>query len=189
MCWTNTLRWKPWYQGTRAPQRWNLVPGHFFGGEFIFCSKKNMKKNIFFLSLSLFSLFLCTHTLDSFEFTQFHQSKLWRKSQKRCYIQIIGTYTCLEQFVETWVISIGTCSNEIHRSVGTTSHQRQVAFCRCVSGFLTELPKKRFRFRGPHDVSSDSLYGVKVLSLLVTFPMLWSIWHSTLNLIYRYMSQ
>ena len=24
------LRCKPWYQGTRAPQPWALVPGHFF---------------------------------------------------------------------------------------------------------------------------------------------------------------
>jgi hypothetical protein len=24
------LRWEPWYQGTRAPQPWALVPGHFF---------------------------------------------------------------------------------------------------------------------------------------------------------------
>jgi hypothetical protein len=42
----------------------------------------------------------------------------------------------------------------------------------CAPGFLNELPKKRFRFRGPHDVGSDSLYGAKVLSLSVAFPML-----------------
>ena len=26
----HNLRWEPWYQGTRAPQPWALVPGHFF---------------------------------------------------------------------------------------------------------------------------------------------------------------
>jgi hypothetical protein len=31
-----TLRWEPWYQGTRAPQPWALVPGHFFIFIFIF---------------------------------------------------------------------------------------------------------------------------------------------------------
>jgi hypothetical protein len=37
------LRWDPWYQGTRAPEPWALVPGHFlfyfifyFGGSFFF---------------------------------------------------------------------------------------------------------------------------------------------------------
>jgi hypothetical protein len=45
--------------------------------------------------------------------------------------------------------------------------------------------KKRFLW-GPHDVGSDSLHGVTVLSLPVAFPMLGSIWHSTLNLSYRY---
>jgi hypothetical protein len=33
--------------------------------------------------------------LGSFEFNEFHQSKLWRKTQKRC-SQIIGTYTCFD---------------------------------------------------------------------------------------------
>jgi hypothetical protein len=32
----DTLRWEPWYQGTRAPQPWALVPGHFFIFIFIF---------------------------------------------------------------------------------------------------------------------------------------------------------
>ena len=55
------LRWDPWYQGTRAPEPWALVPGHFlfyfifyFGGSFFF-TKKKWKKNCF---LSVFSLFL-----------------------------------------------------------------------------------------------------------------------------------
>jgi hypothetical protein len=30
------LRWEPWYQGTRAPQPWALVPGHIFIFIFIF---------------------------------------------------------------------------------------------------------------------------------------------------------
>ena len=28
--WPYLLRCEPWYQGTRAPQPWALVPGHFF---------------------------------------------------------------------------------------------------------------------------------------------------------------
>ena len=63
------LRWEPWA----------LVPGHFFiflfWREFFFLTK-NKKKHWFLSVFSLFlSLFLCTHTLGSFEFNQFHQSK------------------------------------------------------------------------------------------------------------------
>jgi hypothetical protein len=56
------LRWDPWYQGTRAPEPWALVPGIFFyfffifyfGGSSFFLTK-NRKKYCF---LSVFSLFL-----------------------------------------------------------------------------------------------------------------------------------
>ncbi len=58
----NDLRWDPWYQGTRAPQPWDLVQGYFFilfsfnffdGSSFF--SQKNDKKHCF---LSVFPLFL-----------------------------------------------------------------------------------------------------------------------------------
>jgi hypothetical protein len=48
--------------------------------------------------------------------------------------------------------------------------------------------RKRFLW-GPHDVGSDSLHSTTVLSLpVVTFPMLGSIWHSTLYDSYRNVS-
>jgi hypothetical protein len=75
-CWTGsnpTLRWDPWYQGTRAPEPWALVPGHFFilfyflfWREFFFHTK-NKKKYCFLSVFSLFhSLFLSfsVHTLS-----------------------------------------------------------------------------------------------------------------------------
>ena len=34
--WPYLLRCEPWYHGTRAPQPWALVPGHFFIFIFIF---------------------------------------------------------------------------------------------------------------------------------------------------------
>ncbi len=82
----------------RSLQPCALLTGHFFlffdGSSFLV---RNNKK-IYFLSVfSLFpSFFLSgTHTLGSFEFNEFHQSKMWRKTQKRCYMNI-GWYTCLD---------------------------------------------------------------------------------------------
>jgi hypothetical protein len=71
------LRWDPWYQETRAPEPWDLVPGHFFilfyflfWKEVFFAQKK--KKTLF--SLCFFSL----------------------ETKKRCSIQIIGAFTRLD---------------------------------------------------------------------------------------------
>jgi hypothetical protein len=67
----------PGYQGTTA-----LGPGprafffkFFFGGSSFFFKKKLYFLSVFSLFLSL-SLFLCTHTLGSLEFNEFHESKL-----------------------------------------------------------------------------------------------------------------
>ena len=71
--WSWNLRWDPWYQGTRAPEPWALVPGIFlfyfifyFGGSSFF-SQKKQKKYCFLFVFSLFlSLFLSfsVHTLS-----------------------------------------------------------------------------------------------------------------------------
>ncbi len=78
--------------GTRAFFYFNFFI--FLEGVLFFTKK--WKKTLFSLCFSSLSLFLCTHTLSSFEFNQFHQSKLWRKTQKGCSIQIIGAYTRLD---------------------------------------------------------------------------------------------
>ncbi len=65
----------------------------YFWRKFIFF-KKNNKKLYFLPVFPLFlSLFLSnTHTLGSFEFNEFHQSKMRRKTQKRCSINLHTNY-------------------------------------------------------------------------------------------------
>ena len=64
--WSSISHPQPWYQVTRVPQSWDLVPGHFFILFLYF-----LEGTLFFCYSSL-SLFLGTHSLGSFEFTQFH---------------------------------------------------------------------------------------------------------------------
>ncbi len=55
----------------------------------------------FFIPLCVFlsyclSFSYSVHSLGSFEFNQFHQSKLWMKTQKRCCVQGIGAHVRLD---------------------------------------------------------------------------------------------
>ncbi len=94
---------------------------------------------------------------------------------------------------ETWALSIGiTSCNEIKRRhqiefADTDSSWNKVFLSLAMYARISACTfNKRFLW-GPHDVGSDSLHGTTVLSLPVDFPMLGSIWHSTLNLSYRYL--
>jgi hypothetical protein len=80
-----SLRWEPWTRvpGHHNPGPWSQVIFLFLFFIFlagVLFSKKNEKKHCFLsvfpLFLSLFLSFQGTHTLSSFEFNQFHQSKL-----------------------------------------------------------------------------------------------------------------
>jgi hypothetical protein len=102
-----------------------------------------------------------------------------------------------------WVgvlISITLC-NEIQRSVCTTSTETELSlrfaedpllevtcFCHstCMRGFLTALPRNVFY--EDHAMLVVILCTVRQsFPLPVSFPMLGSIWHSTLNISYRYL--
>jgi hypothetical protein len=76
----------PGHQGTGPRAFFYFILFFILAGALFYQQK--IKKTLFsicFFSLSHFlSLFLCTYTLGSFEFNQFHQSKMWRKT-KRCF--------------------------------------------------------------------------------------------------------
>jgi hypothetical protein len=50
------------------------------------------------------------YTQGSFEFHEFHQSKMWNQTQKRCCIQIIGAYTRLDSKTD----QVGLSNNNPH---------------------------------------------------------------------------
>ncbi len=109
------LRCEPCHQGDKTPQPWN--PG---ARDFFFWGCSFIPEIIFFLLLFLsFYLssrlsFLCTHSLGTFEFNQFHQSKVWRINKKRSCVHVIGPYTCLN----TQQTKVSMSNNNPHLNFG-----------------------------------------------------------------------
>ena len=121
-------------------QRLTLTHGSF--------REKKWKKTLFSLCFSSVSLslplFLYTHSLGSFEFNQFHQSKLWRTTQKRCSIHTRQTSSAHMQTLSTWHQRPCTWTREAHW-IGVVR-----CFCRwhLPETFLSRLIETAWAFRG-----------------------------------------